>query len=122
MQPLLCTLLFGFFLWLTTFFSAFFIFTLKESNPPFFETLISIFLASFTVLYGWAYFKNARPDLSTAIKVGLIWAAVNVAIDLPLFSFGPMKKPLWDYFTDIGFTYLMIPVILIAFAERKGKS
>jgi hypothetical protein len=61
--------------------------------------------------------------LKNCIITGLIWAVVNILIDLPLFSYGPMKKSLPDYFTDIGLTYSMIPIILSAFAlRRKEKS
>lgn len=115
-------LLFGFLLWLSTFLAAFIIFPFKQSDPPFFETLISIFLAALTVLYGREYFKKQRPVLREALTVGFVWAFVNVMIDLPLFLYGPMKMPVINYFTDIGLTYLMIPLILSAFADRKKKA
>lgn len=114
-------ILFGFLLWLTVFAASFIIFPFKDSNPPLFETLISIILSAATVLYGYIYFKNDVITLKNCITTGIIWAAVNILIDLPLFSYGPMKKPLPDYFTDIGMTYLMIPVILSAFALRRGE-
>jgi len=113
--------LLGFLLWLTVFAASFFIFPLKESNPPLFETLISIILAASTVLYGFIYYRKEIITLKSCITLGLIWTAVNILIDLPLFSYGPMKKSLPDYFTDIGLTYLMIPVILTAFALGKEK-
>jgi hypothetical protein len=115
-------ILFGFLLWLTVFAASFIIFPFKDSNPPLFETLISIILSASTVMYGNIYFKNTTITLKTCVTVGLIWAAVNILIDLPLFSYGPMKKPLPDYFTDIGLTYLMIPIILSAFALRRGEN
>jgi len=107
---------FGFLLWITVFIASFIIFPLKETNPPFFETLVTIFLCLFTVLATVIYFKNSIPDVKKAITVGLIWMIINIVIDLPLFSFGPMKKSLYDYFTDIGFTYLIIPVITTGMA------
>lgn len=116
-------ILFGFLLWLTVFAASFIIFPIKQSNPPFFETLISIILSASTVLYGYLYYRKEVITLKNCIITGLIWAAVNILIDLPLFSYGPMKKSLPDYFTDIGLTYLMIPIILSAFAlRRKEKS
>lgn len=36
---------------------------------------------------------------------------INIAIDLCLFSWGPMKMNFGDYIQDIGFTYLIIPII-----------
>lgn len=112
-------LLYGFLLWLTVFAGSFFIFPIKESNPLFFETLISLILAAATVLYGYIYFRNERISLKSCLIVGFGWALLNIAIDLPLFSYGPMKKELIDYMTDIGLTYLMIPIILSAFAYKR---
>lgn len=112
-------ILFGFLLWLTVFAGAFIIFPLKESNPLFFETLISIILAAATVLYGNIYFRNETISLRKCITTGLTWALINILIDLPMFSFGPMKRSFAEYMTDIGLTYLMIPIILSAFALRQ---
>ncbi len=111
--------LFGFLLWLTVFVGSFFIFPVKQANPLFFETLISIILAVCTVLYGHIYFDQEKLTLKHCITVGLTWTIINIAIDLPLFSYGPMKKTFVDYMTDIGLTYLMIPIILSVYAFRR---
>jgi hypothetical protein len=118
MKHLIKIILFGFLLWLTVFIGAFAAFPFKRS--PLFETLVSIVLAAATVFYGWRFFRREIVTLKNCIVVGLIWALVNIVIDLPLFSFGPMKKDLADYFADIGLTYLMIPIILSAFAFKKA--
>jgi len=117
-------LLFGFLLWLTVFISSFIIFPLKASNPPFFETLISIFLVLFTVIASHLYFSKTLLSVKSALYAGITWMMVNIIIDLPLFSFGPMKKDIADYFTDIGLTYIIIPIIttgLAAVSVRSGK-
>jgi uncharacterized membrane protein YagU involved in acid resistance len=111
--------LYGFLLWLTAFVGAFIVFPLKQSNPPLFETLVAVVLAAATVLYGRLYFRREEITLKYCIIVGFIWALINIIIDLPLFSYGPMKKDLADYMSDIGLTYLMIPIILSAFAFRR---
>lgn len=116
MKHLIKIILFGFLLWLTVFIGAFAAFPFKQSIPPLFETVVSIILAAATVFYGWRFFRREVVSLKNCIVVGFIWALVNIALDLPLFSFGPMKKDLADYMTDIGLTYLMIPIILSAFA------
>ena len=119
------SLLFGVVLWITVFISSFFIFPLKASNPPFFETLISIFLVLFTVIVSSLYFSKTELNIKNALSAGITWMLVNIIIDLPLFSFGPMKKDLADYFTDIGLTYLIIPVIttgIAAVSLGSGKS
>jgi len=102
---------FGFLLWAAVFLSSFIIFPIRLSNPPFFETLIAIFLCLLTVIASVIYFKDSVPDLKKGITTGVVWMIINIIIDLPLFSFGPMKKSLLDYFTDIGLTYLIIPII-----------
>ena len=110
---------YGILLWLTVFIAAFLIFPLKQSNPPFFETLITIVLCASTVAYGNLYFKKEDMTLKACLTTGVVWALINVAIDLPLFSFGPMKRPVTDYMTDIGLTYLVIPVITSVYAYRR---
>jgi uncharacterized membrane protein YpjA len=112
-------LLYGFLLWLTVFVGSFFIFPLKQTNPPFFETLISLILAGSTVLYGHIYFQKEKISLKSCLLVGLAWVIINLVIDLPLFSAGPMEKTFSDYMTDIGLTYLMIPIILSVFAFKR---
>jgi len=115
-------MLFGFLLWITVFISSFIIFPLRSSNPPFFETLISIFLVLFTVVASYVYFSNSLLSIKRALHAGITWMIVNIIIDLPLFSFGPMKKDLADYFTDIGLTYIIIPIITTGIAAVSIKS
>ena len=115
-------LLFGFLLWLTVFISSFVIFPLKSSNPPLFETLITIFLVLFTVIASHLYFSKSLLNVNKAIYTGITWMIVNIIIDLPLFSFGPMKKDIADYFTDIGLTYIIIPIITTGIAAVSIKS
>ena len=114
-------LLYGFLLWLTVFAGYVLIFPIKEHDPIFFETLISLILAASTVLFGHLYFRNEKVNLKYCLLVGLSWAILNMAIDLPMFSYGPMKRPFLSYMTDIGLTYLMIPIILSVFAFRSDK-
>jgi hypothetical protein len=119
MKNPLKTILYGALLWVTVFVGSFLIFPLKQSNPIYFETFITIILCSATVMYGHIFFRTGDLSFSRALRVGLIWAVVNLLIDLPLFSFGPMKKTPGDYAMDIGLTYLVIPIILTGFASRK---
>ena len=109
-------LLYGFLLWLTVFAGSVVIFPVKNTDPIFFETLISIILATATVVFGYLYFNSEKASLKNCLLVGFAWMLINVAIDLPLFSYGPMQRPFAEYMTDIGLTYLMIPIILSAFA------
>jgi hypothetical protein len=115
------TFLFGVILWISAFAISVIIFPVKQADAIFFETLITIALTGFTALYGYIFFKKERPTLKNALEAGIIWMLVNLAIDLPLFIFGPFKMPLVNYMTDIGLTYLIIPIILSIFSyQSKG--
>lgn len=113
-------ILYGFLLWLTVFVLSFLIFPVKQVNPPFFETLITIVLTVSTVFYGYYYFRNEETSLKKCLLVGFAWVIVNLGIDLPLFLLdSPMKMTFMNYMTDIGLTYLIIPVIILVFSFHK---
>jgi hypothetical protein len=116
------SVMFGILLWAVVFVSSIFIFPLKASNPPFFETLISIFLVLLTFAVAFFYFSKKEINIKTALAAGITWMIVNISIDLPMFSYGPMKKPFSDYMTDIGLTYLIIPIITVGTALISGKT
>ncbi|MGH7675163.1 MAG: hypothetical protein ACREMV_07810 [Gemmatimonadales bacterium] len=51
------------------------------------------------------------------LRLGLLWLAINVAIDAPLMLFGgPMHMTVGQYAADIAVTYLMMPVITTGIA------
>ena len=54
-----------------------------------------------------------RLSCAKALVIGVAWLVINLVIDLPLFSAGPMAMPLADYVKDIGLTYLIIPVVTV---------
>ena len=47
------------------------------------------------------------------VLAGCLWCAMNIAFDLPMFSFGPMQMPVVPYLADIGAAYLAFPAICI---------
>jgi hypothetical protein len=116
MKNLLKILFWGFLLWMGVFAVSFLIFPLKQANSPFFETLMAVSLTGGTVLFSMLLFKNLEEDyLKTGIQVGFIWFVENILFDLPLFSYGSMAMPWSNYFQDIGFTYLIIPIVTYGF-------
>lgn len=106
-------LLFGFLVWLIPFVVAFGIFPLRQSARPLFESIMPVTLALVVVAFGLAYLKRVTRRFTwEGIALGLLWMAVSLVIDAPLMLLGgPMKMSLGDYLADIGFTYLMMPVI-----------
>ncbi len=104
--------LFGFLLWLSVLIVAMFMFRIRETNQIFFESLISISLTVFTVLYAVILFRKIETNqFRIGLIVGFIWMSISVLLDYPMFSFGPMKMEFSEYLKDIGLTYLMIPII-----------
>jgi hypothetical protein len=116
-------LFYGALIWFVTFAASFVIYPLKTNSyaAPLFESVIAVTLAALTVLFALKYFKRIEQDyLNEGILIGVLWLAMNVIIDLPLFLLdSPMKMTIERYFMDIGVTYLMIPVITIGFGYLK---
>ncbi|NOZ75920.1 MAG: hypothetical protein GXO90_11215 [FCB group bacterium] len=111
--------LYGFLLWLTVFIGSILIYPVKNTDPIFFETLITIILVGFTVFFANLYLKKIQSDLSkAAVFAGIVWMIINIVIDLFMFSSGPMKMPIGNYFKDIGLTYLVIPMITYGIAVQ----
>ncbi len=108
--------LFAFLSWLIAFLSAFAIYSLKETNPPFFETIMPIVLSICAVVFSLLYFKKVESEfLKEGIYLGLIFFLLNNGIDLLMFSWGPMKMTFAAYMTDIGLTYLIYPIVTIGY-------
>lgn len=113
MRATLRIILFGTLIWTTIFIGAMFIFKLHATDRIFFETLISVIFVFCVMFYSVLYFKKVKSGfLNEGVKIGLVWAIVNLTIDMPIFTLA-MKQTLWSYFKDIGFMYLAIPFITI---------
>ncbi len=110
----------GVLLWLCVFVASFLIYPIKQADPAFFETLITIILCTSTVMIARLYFTRTELNTKNCVGTGVVWALINILIDLPLFSFGPMQRSTLDYFTDIGCTYLVIPIILWLLSYRRS--
>jgi hypothetical protein len=106
-------LLFGALIWLVVFGTAVVIFPIHESARPLFESIMPVAIAIATVFFADRYFRSVQRDfIREGLFLGLVWMAVNVAIDVPLMlSPSPMQMTPGDYVSDIALTYLMIPII-----------
>jgi len=66
------------------------------------------------VLFTFLYLKKQKSNyFKEGILLGITWFIINIAIDLLLFMWGPMKMTFLAYMSDIGLTYLIIPIITI---------
>lgn len=101
---------------------SFVIYPLKKAESPLFESLMAIVLVFTTVLVSFTYFRKEQPSYSMdSVIAGCSWMVINILIDLPLFSYGPMKMSFLIYLEDIGITYFVIPVIVVGMGRLLDK-
>ena len=111
---------FGFLVWLIPFAVAFAIFPIHGSDRILFESIMPVVGVFSVVVFAVLYGRQVKGIvLEEWVRLGVLWLAISIAIDLLMFSWGPMKMTLIDYFKDIGFTYLAIPVITTGFGYLK---
>jgi hypothetical protein len=109
-------ILFGFLLWLIPFVVSIPIFPLKEAQSPLFETIMAVTLTVCVVFFSLLYFRKMSSGfLLESVKLGIIWFVISIIIDLLMFMWGPMKMSFINYMLDIGFTYLIYPIVTIGF-------
>lgn len=106
-------MLFGFLIWLIPFVVSFFIFPLRSSSRPLFESIMPVVLTSAVVLFTVRYLRKInREFVKEGIFIGIVWLVISLVIDLILFMpESPMQMTLSDYVMDIGITYLIILII-----------
>jgi hypothetical protein len=109
-------ILFGVLTWMIPFLVSVFIFPIHELQRPLFESIMAVVVTLCAVVFAGLYLKRAEGDfLRQGVVIGVAWMVINILIDLPLFSQGPMAMPLGAYVQDIAITYLIIPVVTIGF-------
>ncbi len=109
-------LLYGFLTWLIPFFVSVLIFPIHQTERPLFESIMPVIIVACVVFFSVLYFSGITSGFQKeGARLGAVWLAISLFIDLLLFMDGPMKMPLADYLKDIGLTYLIIPMITIGF-------
>jgi hypothetical protein len=116
-------LLYGVFVWLIPFAIAFLIFPVRESNRPLFESIMPVVIAGVVAGFGVRYFRDVTTAfVAEGLRLGLVWLLISVAIDAPLMLLGgPMKMTLGQYVSDIGVTYLLMPVITLGLGTTSAR-
>src|SRR5258708_40004089 len=120
MIPWKRTILLGILSWLAPFLLSMLVFPLKHSNAPLFETLMSVATVATAAVLLPRCFRNTTVAVHRAVLVGAMWLAINLLLDYPLFAFGPMKMSAWNYYSEIGFEYLIFPVFGFGAARLAG--
>jgi hypothetical protein len=95
--------------WAIPFVFSFLLFPLKKPNAPLFETLMTLAILVTAGALFQRYFRGRAVSVGEAVRVGLLWLAVNLIMDYPMFAYGPMKMPVWAYYSEIGLVYLTFP-------------
>jgi hypothetical protein len=116
---------FGFLTWLIPFAVSFVVFPFKASNRGLFEMVMAVTVTAVAIIFAMLYLNAVQRGFAReGTLIGIAWFIINIIIDLCLFlPSSPMQMSLPDYMTDIGFTYLIYPIVSIGFGyllDRKG--
>jgi hypothetical protein len=107
---------YGVVLWLVPFVIATLLFTVREHNRALFESLITVIGVASAVGGSLLFFRKVpNADLGPGLIVGIAWAAISIAIDLPFFL-GVFHITPADYAADIALSYLAFPLITTGIA------
>ena len=109
-------ILFGLLSWFIPFVAGFVLFPLKKSNAPLFSTLMYLVVLVIAGAVLNLYFRKRAVSVREAALVGVVWFAINLIFDYPMFSHGPMQMSAGAYYSEIGLTYLAIPIFSIGAA------
>jgi hypothetical protein len=92
----------------------------RANNRPLFESALAVVLTATTALLAIAFYRRTPAVRGwNGLVLGLVWAAINVLLDLPLFSFGPLHMPPRAFLADIALGYLVMPVLTTALASQR---
>jgi hypothetical protein len=95
--------------WAIPFALSFLLFPLKRSNAPLFESLMTLAILVTAGVLFQRYFRGRAVSAGEAVRVGVLWLVVNLAMDYPMFAYGPMKMQAGAYYSEIGLVYLTFP-------------
>ena len=103
----------GFLSWLLPFLFSFLVFPLKKANAPLFATLMFLVLVLVAAPLRDRYFRGSTaPRVGESALLGVLWLAINLIMDYPMFAYGPMKMTAAGYYSEIGAAYLVFPLFL----------
>jgi hypothetical protein len=110
----------GFLSWLIPFAISFLVFPLKKSNASLFSTLMYLVVLATAGALLHLYFRKRSVSVREAGLVGVLWLAINLILDYPMFAYGPMKMTPLSYYSEIGLVYVTFPVFAML-ATRLAK-
>lgn len=122
MKRLLRPVLYGFLIWLFPLIVSFALFPIFQTDKTFFDSIMAVTLVGSASLFLAVMRREGPINLRTAITVGLLWMGMNLALDILIFVLSPVQMTLLDYWKDIGFTYLALPIMTILMSVQTKKS
>jgi EamA domain-containing membrane protein RarD len=115
MKSLKNALIYGFLLWIIPFIISIAIFPFKTSEPFLFHSLMMILSVITVVVLSVLYFKKTEGNLREGIFLGVLFLAISLSFDYFMFIWGPIKMSVPAYIKEIGFGYLVYPIITIGY-------
>lgn len=109
--------IYGFLTWLIPFLVSFF-FVGKNAelwiDETFFKSIMVVTGALVGVYFLVHYFFGVSGDyIKESVKVGWVWFAINIVLDLILVLAGFFPYTVMSYITNIGMRYLAIPIFAV---------
>jgi uncharacterized membrane protein YpjA len=108
--------LLGLMSWLVPFGLALLLFPLKGINPPLFGNVMSVIVLLTAGMLMPVYFQHRVIFMTEALLIGILWLVINLILDYPMFAYGPMKMTAGQYYSEIGFAYLLFPAFALGAA------
>jgi hypothetical protein len=112
----------GFLSWLLPFAAGFAAFPLKRINAGLFDNVMALSMIVTAAILAPRYFRDFAPATAEALRLGFLWLAINLALDYPMFHYGPMQMTAARYYAEIGSGYLLYPAVLVAQSWRRRPS
>jgi hypothetical protein len=80
----------------------------------FFKSIMVVVGSAAGVILAVSYYTGVKKNFfGEGVIIGIVWLAVNLALDLAMVYGGFFKMTPAQYFTDIGLRYLSIPFYTI---------
>jgi hypothetical protein len=104
-------ILLGIVLWLVPFALSVALFGIHDTDRALFESLVTLTGITLAVFAAYLALRHEpRASMAQGALVGLAWAGISIAIDLPIFLFG-FHFQIADYIKDVALTYIAFPII-----------
>jgi hypothetical protein len=117
----------GFLVWLVPFVAAVALQPVKEKNRLLFESIMPVVVCIAATAAAYFHLRGRANVMRAAIVAGVVWLVISIVIDLMMFSGGPKKMGIGEYFGDIGVAYLIVPVVCLGMgmmgrSDKAGQS